>query len=77
MSSSAKGNEYQTPTNKVSVVSIHMNREQEFERNEYIGDKYNQIFDQYMKKAKAKLDTQIRQDIREKHIQIDKKMYHY
>jgi len=48
-----------------------MTPEQLAERDEFIGAKYNKIFDQYMKKAKAKLDSQIAQDMAQGINQID------
>ena len=49
-----------------------MTAEQLAERDEFIGAKYNKIFDQYMKKAKAKLDSQISHDIAHGVNQIDR-----
>ena len=37
--------------------------QQEFDRNDRISDKYNRVFDQKMKKAKAEYDNQIQQQL--------------
>lgn len=42
-------------TNSPMYYSQRMNAQQEQMRNEYIGEKYNQIFDSMMKRVKANL----------------------
>lgn len=42
-----------------------LSSDEELERDEAIGYKYNKIFDQKMKKAKAKLDNKVNQSLTE------------
>ena len=43
------------------VKSPKLTIQQELDRNDRIGDKYNKVFDHKMKKAKAEYDNQIQQ----------------